>query len=95
MFPERPGTGKNLRYHDNHSPPHRTSDARRVMITAAEIPSYRCVTVSIGETTLYFRRYIDQWFRAHYEDDHGWYETAVSPEHPETVYGYYRPRLIT
>lgn len=59
------------------------------MITAAEIPSYRCLAVSIGETTLYFRRYTDQWFRAHYEDDHSWDETPVPPDLPETICGYY------
>jgi hypothetical protein len=64
------------------------------MFTAAEIPSYRCVAVSIGETTLYFRRYTDRWFRAHYEDDHGRYETAVPPELPETICGYYPHQTV-
>jgi hypothetical protein len=55
------------------------------MLAAEEIPSYRCLAVSIGETTIYFRRYADRWIRAYAGDDGVWYETAVTAEIPETV----------
>ena len=64
------------------------------MFTAAEIPSYRCVAVSIGDTTSYYRRYAAQtWVRAHHDGD-VWYETPVPAKMPETVCGYYSHRTL-
>jgi hypothetical protein len=48
------------------------------MLIVEETPAYRCLAVSIGKTTIYFRRYADHWVRAHCEDDGVWYETAVT-----------------
>jgi hypothetical protein len=63
------------------------------MLAAEEIPD-RCLAVSIGESTIYFRRYADRWIRAHCGNDGVWYETAVPTNIPETVCGYYPYRTI-
>lgn len=59
------------------------------MLDAAEMPAYLCLAVSIGESTIYFRRYSDYWLRAYCGDDGIWYETAVTADRPEIVCGYY------
>jgi hypothetical protein len=64
------------------------------MLTVEEMPAYRCLAVSIGETTIYVRHYADRWIRAHAGDDGVWYETTVTAEIPKTVCGYYPHRTI-
>ena len=64
------------------------------MLTATEIPAYRCLAVSLEDTTLYFRRYLNHWVQARCADDDIWYETAVPPDIPETVCGYYPHRTL-
>jgi hypothetical protein len=70
------------------------SDTRRSMLTAEEMLAYRCLAMSIGKTTIYFRRYADRWLRAHCGDDGVWYETAVTADMPATVCGYYPYRTV-
>lgn len=58
------------------------------MLAAEEMPTYRCLAVSIGETTDYVRPDADRWLRAHAGADGVWYETTVTAAVPETVCGY-------
>jgi hypothetical protein len=64
------------------------------MLTVEEMPAYRCLAVSIGETTIYVRRDANRWVRAHAGADGVWYETAATAEIPETVCGYYLHRTV-
>jgi hypothetical protein len=70
----------------------RTAATSPSLFTDEEMPPYRCLTVSIGEATNYFRHYADHWLRAHRADGGGWAETVVAPESVEIVCGYYSYR---
>jgi hypothetical protein len=63
------------------------------MLTTEEIPAYRCLTVSIGETTIYFRHYADYSLRTHRATDGGWAETPVAPDVVKVVCGYYPSQI--
>lgn len=69
--------------------PTSTADTGASLLTDAEIPPYRCLTVSLTEATIYFRHYADHWLRAQQTADGGWEETVVAPETVEMVGGYY------
>jgi hypothetical protein len=64
------------------------------MLTVEEMPADRCLAMSIGGMSIYFRRDADRWIRAHAGDDGVWDETAVTAEIPETVCGYYPHRTV-
>jgi hypothetical protein len=65
------------------------SDAREPMHPDEAIPTYRCLAVSLRETTIYFRHYAAHWFYAARNGNGVWEETAVAPEVPELVCRYY------
>jgi hypothetical protein len=70
----------------------RTAATESSLLTDEEIPPYRCLEVSLGDATNYFRQYADHWLRAQQTDDGGWAETVVAPESVDIVCGYYSHR---
>lgn len=57
------------------------------MLTVEEMPGYRCLAVSIGDATNYFRHYADHCLRAHRADDGGWDETPVATDVVDVMCG--------
>jgi hypothetical protein len=58
------------------------------MLADEKIPQYRCLKVTLGDAPNYFRHYADHCLHAHRAEG-GWEETAVAPEVPTVVCGYY------
>lgn len=59
------------------------------MLADEEIPQYRCLKVTLGDATNYFRHYADHCLRAHRADEGVWSETPVAPDVADVVCGYY------